>query len=846
MFRLAEYQQQPRRLADLVLWAGLIAPGVLVNKDGAFQQTLRFRGPDLESATAADLVVLATRINNVFKRLTSGWGVFLEAQRLPAVAYPTSAWPDPVSLLIDEERRALFAEEGAHFESHYYLTLTYLPPSEQAHWLRRLLYENLPDQPSLDYREALHYFREQVGRFADLLADVFPVIEPLDDPETLTYLHGTVSTKPHRVAVPAVPMYLDVQLVDQALTGGVRPKLGDTALRTVTIRSFPNASFPGILDGLNHLGIAYRCMLRYLPLDKTDALRAIRAYERKWLSRRKGLLTLLREALTKTESPLVDPDAEVKALDASAAYQEAADDQVAYGYLTATVTVWDADPAQAETKLHLVERVINGQGFVTHDEDLNAVEAWLGSLPGNAYANVRRPLLHSLNLAHLMPASAVWAGPERNAHLGGPPLCYATASGTTPFRLVLHDGDVGHTLIIGPTGTGKTTLLNFLALQFLRYPGAQVYLFDKGSGARAATAGVGGDYYDLGGEGAALAFQPLATIDQPHERAWATEWVEGLLVQEGVELTPAVREEVWQALCSLATAPRPQRTLTGLVHLLQHIPLRQALGPYTLSGPHGQLLDADADGLVDGTWQCFEMEHLMHTPRIVPPVLTYLFHRLEQRFREGVPSLLVLDEAWVFLDHPLFAARIREWLKVLRKLNTSVLFATQSLADTLNSPIAAAINESCPTRLFLPNSRALEEAVAHYYRSYGLNARQIQLLATATPKRQYYYQGRQGNRLFDLELGPVALAFCAAGSPEDLALIDTLCRDPEVWFPAAFVQHKGLPWAAELLTQAMERRMHDADSTADDTESADRHWHLMEAGPADTTDTEEVPPLALV
>jgi type IV secretion system protein VirB4 len=799
MIHLAEYRKEPDRLADLVLWAGLIAPGVVCNKDGSVQHTLRFRGPDLESATPADLMAVSRRLNNVFKRLASGWAVFLEAQRRPAVAYPASAWPNAVSGLIDEERRAMFEEEGAHFESEYFLTLVYRTPAQPTHRLRNLLYEHLPQGETVNYREALGFFQEQVGRLRDLLADVLPMIDALSDADTLTYLHSTISTKRHPVAVPEVPMYLDAQLVDMDLLGGVRPRLGECHLRTVTIRAFPGETYPGILEALNHLGLEYRYVLRFLALDRVDAVRAIRAYERRWLSKRKSLLTLLREAVMNTDSAMVDPDAVAKAADAQDAQQAVADDQVSFGYTTATVTVWDRNPARAQEKLTMVERVINGQGFTTHAEELNAVEAWLGSLPGNVYANVRRPLLHSLNLAHLMPAAAVWAGPERNAHLDGPPLLYATSSGSTPFRLVLHDGDVGHTLVIGPTGAGKSVLLALCALQFLRYAHAQVYFFDKGGSARAATAGVGGEYYALGGDSAALAFQPLAAIDQLHERAWAAEWVEGLLVQEHVDITPAIKDEVWRALGSLATGPRAQRTLTGLTAVVQHAALRQALRPYTLAGPHGPLLDAAQDGLADGPWQCFEMESLLHTPGVVPPVLTYLFHRIEQRLT-GVPTLLILDEAWVYLDHPLFAARIREWLKVLRKRNASVLFATQSLADAAESTIAAAISESCLSRIFLPNARALEEQVAAYYRRYGLNDRQRELLASATPKRQYYYQGRQGNRLFDLELGPIALAFCAAGSPEDLTRIATLCADNPADFPRAWLEAKGLAWAAALLS----------------------------------------------
>src|SRR3546814_398973 len=178
-----------------------------------------------------------------------------------------------------------------------------------------------------------------------------------------------------------------------------------------------------------------------------------------------------------------------------------------------------------------------------------------------------------------------------------------------------------------------------------------------------------------------------------------------------------------------------------------------ALAPYTLEGPFGRMLDAAEDDLVIADVQCFETEALMGQAGVVAPVLTYLFHRLEERF-DGRPTLLILDEAWIFLDHPLFAARIREWLKTLRKKNVAVVFATLSLADIANSIIAAAIIESCPQRILLPNDRAIEPQSRAAYERFGLNDRQIELVSHATPKRQYYLQSARGNRLFELGLGP--------------------------------------------------------------------------------------------
>lgn len=312
----------------------------------------------------------------------------------------------------------------------------------------------------------------------------------------------------------------------------------------------------------------------------------------------------------------------------------------------------------------------------------------------------------------------------------------------------------------------------------------------------------GGSEHNEGG--GAVTFQPLRRIDRTGERVWAAEWIGALLAHEKVLVTPEVKEAVWSALSNLATAPIEERTLTGLSLLLQFVQLRSALAPYTLEGPFGRLLDAAEDDLRVADVQCFETEALMGQAGVVAPVLTYLFHRLEERFT-GRPTLLILDEAWIFLDHPLFAARIREWLKVLRKKNVSVVFATQSLADIADSTIAPAIIESCPQRILLPNDRAIEPQSQAAYARFGLNARQIELVSRAVPKRQYYLQSARGHRLFELALGPIALALCGASDPESQARIDAVLaeyggRD----FAKHFLRASGLDWAADLLAEFTE------------------------------------------
>jgi len=804
MLSLREYRHNADRLADHLPWAALVDKGVVLNKDGSFQRTLAFRGPDLESATEAELVSACARANNVLKRFGTGWALFFDAERREALGYPAGNFPDVASWLVDEERRARFEAEGAHFESRYHLTLVWLPAADGADAAGRSFVDR-PDAGASsfrgrDWRGALASFIAETDRALDLFAAFMPEVRALSSAETLTYLHGAVSNRHHPVAVPETPMYLDALLADTPLVGGLEPMLGSRHLRTLTVVGFPNASRPGILDALNEADFAYRWVTRFVALDKTDATKLLTKLRRQWFNKRKSITALLREVLYNQPAQLLDSDADNKVADADLALQALGGDHVAFGYLTTTITVSDEDRAGVEAKIRQVERIIGGLGFTTIQEGVNAVEAWLSSIPGHTYANVRQPIVHTLNLAHLMPLSSVWAGPAGNSHLEGPPLLVAQTAGSTPFRLSTHVGDVGHMMLVGPTGAGKSVMLALIALQFRRYHDAQVYIFDKGLSARAVVLAMGGAHHALGAaDGEAIAFQPLLRIDDPAERSWAAEWIAALLDAERVTVTPEVKDAVWSALGSLASAPPAERTMTGLALLLQSNALRTAIQPYTLDGPHGRLLDASESGLAFTDVQCFETEALLAQGSVVAPVLTYLFHRLEERF-DGRPTLLILDEAWIFLDHPLFAARIREWLKTLRKKNVAVLFATQSLADVAGSSIAPAIIESCPQRILLPNDRAIEPQSREAYARFGLNDRQIELISRATPKRHYYLQSAGGNRLFELGLGTIALALCGASDPASQRRIETILAEHGAQeFAKHYLRGVDLGWAADLL-----------------------------------------------
>ena len=462
--------------------------------------------------------------------------------------------------------------------------------------------------------------------------------------------------------------------------------------------------------------------------------------------------------------------------DADAAIAEVNSGMTTAGYYTSVVLLMDENREKLEMAARQIEKAIHSLGFVARVETINTMDAWLGSLPGHGVENVRRPIINAMNLADMLPVSSIWTG-ENTAPCplyppSSPPLLHGVTTGHAPFRLNLHVRDLGHTILFGPTGNGKSTHLALLAAQLRRYPGMSIFAFDKGMSLYPLTKATGGNHFTVAGETDALSFCPLQFLESSHDRAWAMEWIDTMLALNGLITNPGQRNEIASAIINMHQTG--SQSLTEFVSSIQDKDIREALKQYTVEGSMGHLLDAEADGLALTSFMTFEIEELMGLgEKYALPVLLYLFRRIE-RSLHGQPAAIIIDEAWLMLGHDAFREKIREWLKALRKSNCMVIMATQSLSDAARSGILDVIVESTATKIFLPNLFARDEDTAALYRRMGLNNRQIDIIATATPKRQYYYVSEKGRRLYDLALGPLALAFVGASDKESIAAIQAL------------------------------------------------------------------------
>lgn len=870
--RNREHRPDPAGLADLLGWAFLVDDGVVLCKDGALLAGFQYRGPDLGGATGAELNALAASLNDTLLPLGDGWMVHVDAIRVPAAPPAASDFPDPVTAWIDAERRAAFASEAAvrpQFVSTYVLTVTYLPPRElYTRAAGAFLQQAAGGDVSAGqgsaagatrWRGLLDGFRSALRTFEERLAGRLHV-RRLGSDALVTHLHRCLTGLDHPVGAPPHGAYLNGVLASQELVGGHAPRIGDLHLRLVAVAGYPATTAPGRFDFLNALPFTCRWSSRFIPVSPTTGASLIRTHQQRWFMGRKGVGAFLRE-VTGSSDPVTadrrdrqgealfyDQDATAMARDAAGALAENSAGAVRFGLATQVIVVAERDARRADEHARTVLVALQDHGITARIETVNALDSFFGTLPGHGAPNLRRPLLSTANVVDCWPVTSVWPGLERNPSPffppGSPALMTVATDGSTPFRLNLHVSDTSHTLLVGAPGSGKSAFVGLVAAQWRRYgptAGARTFVFDVGYSHWMLCRAVGGRHYDVAaGRVDALAFQPLADVDQPAERAWAASWLETLLDLQGVAVGPRERTRLDRALALLAEQPRAYRTLTELTVQLQDPVLVEALRPYTVAGSYGALLDSGSDALDedsggDASHQVFELRALLDLDdKILVPTLLYLFRRVE-RSLDGRPMLIVIEELWAPLMRTAFASRIRQWLLTLRKQNATVLLVAHTLAQLDAVPAKQVLLESCPTRVLLPNPEATNSANTRLYRDLGLNDREIAIIAGATPKRDYYVSSPLGRRLVRLDLGPVALAFL--GSPEGLTLdtmrprVERLAGEVGDGWPAEWLAEHGLtppddlrlaPGAPPLPTMPAER----GDERHDDSDTNTPLWEV--------------------
>jgi type IV secretion system protein VirB4 len=434
-------------------------------------------------------------------------------------------------------------------------------------------------------------------------------------------------------------------------------------------------------------------------------------------------------------------------------------------------------------------------GVVAVREDINLEPGFWGQFPGNEAYVVRRALISTANAAGFLSLHGMPFGRSDGNHWGPAATVFETTS-ATPYFFNFHEGDLGNFTVIGPSGSGKTVVLNFLAAQAQKF-GPRTVLFDKDRGAEIFLRAAGGHYARLQ-PGEPTGFNPLHLPDTAINRAFLRDWLGVMLHAEGPEELTAIASAV-DACMEAAPAFRRLRYFRELLSGTRRPEagdLASRLDPWIGTGEHAWLFDNPVDALdLDARTLGFDMTALLDNPGLRTPTMLYLFHRVDERL-DGEPTLILIDEGWKALDDPVFAARIRDWLKTLRKRNALVGFATQSARDALDSRIASAIVEQTATMIFTPNSKAREE---DYCVGFGLSEHELELIRQL-PAHSRCFLVRHANHSVVARLdlgGEPDLLTILSGREASVRRLDRLREDhgdaPAGWFEAL----TGTPWPGE-------------------------------------------------
>ncbi len=772
-----------RRFVDVLNWTAVVAPGVILCKDGRLLAGWRVTGIDTESlepdALAGRLRHLSFALSGLGDPHTL-WSVF--RRRSWSRADSGGTLPETGNPALDAlavEASALLGAPGVTWTDTLDLFLCW-----KGH--------GSPD----GLTGLIGDFEAECSRTAARFGSVIGLSRLLPDREGRCSLCAALADLllPGRTVPPvrghALPLGIDAvvgaDVVQPSRSGPLLVDGRPAALLAVDglPGQYPIAPFEHFQD----IARPFSWITRYDALSPASTRRVARTIQRFWRQSAADFAADLAGEGGGRRGRFEDAMAE--GVEATIARASLGDE--GHGRYLSLFLLHAPEPGGEDSLAKLTAAIMETAGdrrIVLREERGNAIPALLSALPGHCRANARNVVLRARAMADFMPVRGTWQGmdhcPSPHLPAGTPALLPARARTGQAFHFNLHHAEVGHTLIFGPTGAGKSVLLGLLASAWLRYPEAQVIYFDRQRSIRHACNAIGGRFLEPGA-GAGEGIAPLSHVAELGA-AWASDWLAELVRRSGVDhCTAGQAAELRNAVTSLGRSRSP--CLRDVRDFVQDEELRRALDTW-LEGPHSGVFDQDGLDLGDGSrsgpghaFTVFETHPLLEaTPTVTVLSLDYIFAQVSRRF-DGRPTLVVLDEAWSFFAHGMFEDRIRSWLKEGRKSNVAVVMATQSVADAAGARITVDLLESCPTKIFMPNPEAETSVSAPHYTSLGLAPSQTALVAAIQPKRDLYVVQPDGRRVVSFPLGPAALSILGRTSAGDSArAAERAAADPDYW-----------------------------------------------------------------
>ena len=776
----AGWSSKEAHAGDRLPYSRLIEDNAILLRDGSLMTALHVPGLLFETEDSISLNAhAATREVMLRSNLDARFVLYHHLIRRRVSVELTGQFDDPFSAHIDRRRRDKLAG-GSLFVNDQFVTLVRRPARGKAGVVERAarLWRRKGREPvEADARE-LRSLRAAAQAIAASLGDYgaqalgdYRGPSGATNNELLELVSALYNGEMRPVRRPADDTDIGRMLPYRRASFGLdamelRGSGGADFAAILSLKDYPDATSPGLLDGLLRLPCEMVVSETFAPHERQTARERIDLAVRR-----------LRSA---------DEDAMAERADMLAARDALGQGSVSFGDHHLTVLVRERDLERLDGAAAACAAALADSGAIAVREDTNLEPAFWGQFPGNEQYLVRRSMISSANMASFGSLHGFALGKADGNHWGEAVTLLETTS-ATPFFFNFHHGDLGNFSIIGPSGSGKTVAMNLLVAQAQKFA-PRTILFDKDRGAELFVRGIGGRY-DRIRAGEPTGFNPLALPDDAANRAFLRDWFAVLLDAEGPEELATIAQAVDAAYANDPSLRRLRhfRELLSGARRPQPGDLADRLGPWIADGEHAWLFDNEEDRLdLSNRVLGFDMTVLLDRPRLRTPVMMYLFHRIEERL-DGNPAMILIDEGWKALDDEVFAARIRDWLKTLRKRNALVGFATQSARDALDSRIATALVEQTATMIFMPNPKARAE---DYCAGFGLTEHELALVRSL-PAHSRAFLVRQPDASvvvrLDLSDAPEVLTILS-GRESTVRRLDLLREavgdDPADWYPA--------------------------------------------------------------
>jgi len=776
----AAWSAKEARVGDRLPYARLVDENTLLLRDGSLMTALQVPGLLFETEdTDALNAHAATREVMLRSTLDSRFVMYHHVIRRRVEVELDAEFEDPLARHIDARWKERLGS-GSLFINDQFVTLIRRPARGKAGWVEKAgkaLNKRKKDAVEVDPKDLRSLRAAATGLVASLQPYGAALLGDYTGPkgflnsEILELLSALYNGEMRPVRRPAedrdIGYFLPYRRASFGLDAMELRGSGDPDFASIlSLKDYPDATSPGLLDSLLRLPYEMVVSESYAPAERTTAR------ERMDLAIRR-----LRS---------VDEEAQAERNDMMAARDALGNGAVGFGDHHLSVLVRERTLPRLDDATAACSAALADTGAIVVREDTNLEPAFWAQFPGNEQYIVRRAMISSANMASFGSLHGFALGQADGNHWGEAVTLLETTS-ATPFFFNFHNGDLGNFSVIGPSGSGKTVVMNFLAAQAQKF-NPRTVLFDKDRGAELFVRGIGGRY-DRIYAGEPSGFNPLALPDTPANRAFLRDWLGVMLKAEGPEELQTVSHAVDAAYENDASLRRLRnfRELLSGTRRPEPGDLADRLSAWIHGGEHAWLFDNEIDKLdLDRKTLGFDMTALLENPRLRTPTMMYLFHRIEERL-DGEPTMILIDEGWKALDDEVFAARIRDWLKTLRKRNALVGFATQSARDALESRISTALVEQTATMVFMPNSRARPE---DYCDGFGLTQHELALIRTL-PAHSRCFLVRQPDASvvvrLDLSGAPEVLTILS-GRESSVRRLDLLREavgdDPADWFPA--------------------------------------------------------------